>query len=93
MLTLTIAEERPPMDAPRNGSPAAIPGSMTKRECLRCGRELENDRITCAGCGAVWPILSVTDRRQDDTRVDEMIVWVLGAMITFIAAFLVLVAW
>ena len=66
---------------------------MTKRNCLRCGRQLAADRITCDGCGAVWPILSVIESHAQDTRVDEAIVWILGAMITFVAVFLIVVAW
>lgn len=93
MLTLTIADEQSSEAARPHKSSAASAVSMNKRECLRCGRGLENDRITCAGCGAVWPILSVSERTDDATRIDEAIVWVLGAMITFIAAFLVVVAW
>jgi hypothetical protein len=93
MLTPAIAGERAQDATARPPSPVESVESMSKRECLRCGRDLENDRITCAGCGAVWPILSVGERLNDDTRIDEAIVWVLGAMITFVAIFLIVVAW
>lgn len=65
---------------------------MSKRDCLRCGTRIHGHDTACTACGASWPRLSMLDGTSDQ-QIDEAVVWVLGAMITIVAFFLLFVAW
>lgn len=66
---------------------------MSERDCLRCGARIDGHDLACDACGGSWPGISILDRPFDERPIDEAIVWVLGAMITLVAFFLIFVAW
>lgn len=66
---------------------------MKNRDCIRCGTRLASTEHVCRECGTSWPHLRVLDSGRETARLDEALVWVLGAMLTVVTFFIIFVAW